>query len=100
MALTIRLTVDNTLEPKWVVTSGRPDNEDKTISATDRAKFNMFMVSDYVDNHFSLKRQSPLQALLKKHDDVENNFSDVLLNLRREINDLVRQNNFPELTPY
>ena len=50
--LKVRLTVDDTLEPKWTIIS---DREIGNISFAhgDRAKLNMFMVSDYIDNHFS-----------------------------------------------
>lgn len=65
--LTIKLLVGDTLEPKWKVTNGRDGIEDKEITATDRAKLNMFMVSDYVDNHFAYSKGSPLYALLRQN---------------------------------
>lgn len=62
-ALTIKLIVDKNLEPKWIVTTSR-SQEDKNISAVDRAKLNCFLVSDYVDSHFSWNKGSPLYSLL------------------------------------
>lgn len=64
MALRVRLTIDSTLEPKWEVCSGR-DIGNISISASDRAKLNIFMVSDYVDNHFAYSKGSPLYSLLR-----------------------------------
>ena len=66
IVLRIRLTIDSTLEPKWEVCSGR-DIGDITIPASDRAKLNMFMVSDYIDNHFAYSKGSPLYALLRQN---------------------------------
>ncbi len=70
-ALTVRLTVNSDLEPKWEVVNGR-ENDNKDITAKDRANLNCFMVADYVDRHFSWGRNTPLPALLKMHD-IENN---------------------------
>lgn len=64
IALRVRLTIDSTLEPKWEVCSGR-DIGNISISASDRAKLNIFMVSDYVDNHFAYSKGSPLYSLLR-----------------------------------
>ena len=65
IVLRIRLTIDSTLEPKWEVCSGR-DIGDITIPASDRSRLNMFMVSDYIDNHFAYSKGSPLYALLRQ----------------------------------
>ena len=66
-ALSIRLTVGQNLEPKWEVVNNR-QQENKPISTTDRAKLNCFMVSDYVDRHFSWNKGNPLYSLLKIND--------------------------------
>lgn len=60
------LTVDETLEPHWVV-KARPESsmEDKIISAADRALLAVNYITDYTDNQFSYNRQSPLYALTK-----------------------------------
>ena len=62
--LKLRLVVDSSLEPKWTIVSDR-EIGDKTFSHGDRAKLNMFMVSDYVDNHFSYSKGSPLYSALR-----------------------------------
>lgn len=61
--LKIRLTVDDSLEPKWYVVSDR-EIGNKEISSRDREKFKMFSVSDYIDSQFSLSKGSPLSRLL------------------------------------
>jgi len=62
--LTIKLVVDKSLEPKWTVANTR-EQEEKQISATDRATLNCSMVSDYIDRHFSWNKGNPLFSLLK-----------------------------------
>lgn len=70
--LTIRLVVHEDLEPTWYVVNDRKDQDNIEISAGDRTKFNVFLVSDYIDRHFSWGKGSPLYALLKKnHDDID-----------------------------
>ena len=65
--LTIKLAVDRSLEPKWTVANTR-EQEEKKISATDRAMLNCFIVSDYIDRHFSWNKGNPLFSLLKGQD--------------------------------
>lgn len=62
----ICLTVDETLEPHWLV-KARPESslEDKPISAVDRALLAVNYITDYTDNQFSYNRQSPLYTLTK-----------------------------------
>ena len=62
--LTVKLFVDRTLEPKWSITNNREQDE-KPITASDRARLNCSMVSDYVDRHFSWNKGNPLYSLLK-----------------------------------
>jgi len=63
--LTIKLTVDKSLEPRWTVINTR-EQEEKQISASDRATLNCSMVSDYIDRHFSWNKGNPLFSLLKE----------------------------------
>jgi len=70
--LTIRLVVNEDLEPIWYVVNDREDQDNIEIRAGDRSKFNVFIVSDYIERHFSWGKGSPLYALLKKnHDDID-----------------------------
>lgn len=67
-ALTIKLEIKKDLEPKWYVINSRQDSP-KSISPYDRAKLNVFMISDYVDRHFSWSKGTPLYSLLKQQQD-------------------------------
>lgn len=62
--LTIRLTVTKDLEPLWEVISNRQDPIE--IKSSDRAKLNVFLVSDYIDRHFSWSKGNPLYSLLQQ----------------------------------
>lgn len=65
--LTIRLTVTDNLEPKWHVVHGPALDQETEIGGTDRARLKMFQVSDYIDNHFSYSKGSPLFSLLRQN---------------------------------
>jgi putative ATP-dependent endonuclease of the OLD family len=86
-ALTIRLIVEKDLQPQWLVVNER--QEPKIISASDRSKLNTFLVSDYLDRHFSWARGNPLYALFKKEnveeDDEENAIIEALRNAKKAI---------------
>lgn len=61
-SLTIKLSVNGALEPRWTVTSPR-NQDDIDITATDRGKLNCFMIADYIDQHFSWNKGTPLFSL-------------------------------------
>lgn len=66
LSIIIKLTVDDTLEPHWVVKAREgSDNDDKPISGADRALIAVNFITDYTDNQFAYNRQSPLYALTK-----------------------------------
>ncbi|MDR2273703.1 MAG: ATP-binding protein [Sphingobacterium sp.] len=82
--LSIRLSVDKHLEPNWHIINERVQ-DDKPISAAERALLNCYMVSDNIDRHFSWNKGNPLYSLLKNaelqsEDDNENSI--VLESLR------------------
>lgn len=91
--LTIKLTVEEMLEPQWVVTTSR-SQEDKPISATDRSLLNCYMISDYVDKHFSWNKGNPLYALLKINGSEENLSNNVILKQLREVRNSIDKENF------
>ncbi len=85
--ITIKLEVKKDLEPQWNVITNR-EIGNKPISATDRAKLNAFLVSDYVDRHFSWSKGSPLYSLLKQEgaiDDEDNVMIDALREAKTKI---------------
>jgi hypothetical protein len=76
--LTIRLGVDETLEPTWFVVNDRHP-EGKRISAFDRAKFGVSRIGDYVDWQLSWGQGSALTRLMEQKEDVRS----VLASARR-----------------
>ena len=81
--LTIKLVVDDTLQPKWYVVNER-EQDDIEISHRDRALLDMFMIADYADNHFSYNKLSPLYALLKKGLDAPDTIEKKLVDVVRQ----------------
>lgn len=93
--LTIRLEVDKALEPKWTVVNTRAQDE-KQISATDRASLNCTMVLDYVDKHFSWSKGSSLHSLLREtSNDVQKN--NIIIESLRQAKEKIDQHDFSEL---
>ncbi|MCI5544324.1 MAG: ATP-binding protein [Azospirillum sp.] len=80
-ALTIKLTVDSTLEPNWSVVDAK--SGETKISAVDRAKFNVFMITDYVDRHFSWSKDNILSRYLKNSSEEGNDLTEIL-NIARD----------------
>lgn len=91
--LTIKLEVKKDLEPKWYVINNRINQKEIEISANDRTKLNAFMVSDYLDRHFTLSKGSPLYSLLK-NSDFEEEIGDKITDSNINIKKLVNENNF------
>ena len=61
LSIIVKLTVDETLEPHWVVRARvGTDIDDKPISVADRALIGVNFITDYTDNQFAYNRQSPL----------------------------------------
>ena len=81
--LTIKLVVDDTLQPKWYVVNDR-EQDNIEISHRDRALLDMFMIADYADNHFSYNKLSPLYALLKKGLDAPDTIEKKLVDVVRQ----------------
>lgn len=63
-ALTIKLTVDKELEPKWHIINER--QEPIEIKSNDRASLNVFLISNYIDRHFTWNKGTPLYSLLRE----------------------------------
>jgi len=86
----VKLTVDSTLEPHWVVKAREDtDIDDKPISAADRALLSVNFITDYTDNQFAYNRQSPLYALtkanLKNENTIERIKSDIIRSMANSI---------------
>ncbi len=66
LRIRVKLSVDESLEPRWVVKARfDSDIEDKVISAQERALFAINFITDYTDNQFSYNKISPLYSLTK-----------------------------------
>lgn len=94
-AISIKLIVNNSLEPLWYVTNARMQS-DIEIKSFDRSKFNTFFVSDYLDRHFSWSKGSPLMSLLKA-DDSAINANELILETIREAKQKIDSSKFSEL---
>ena len=81
--LTIKLIVENDLEPKWFVTNNRDNQDDIEIRSGDRAKLNVFLVSDYIDRHFTWSKGNPLYSLLKQ-EKIEKETDEIITKAYRE----------------
>lgn len=77
--LTIQLSVDKTLEPKWlIVNDSHP--EGKRLSAFDRAKFGVSRIGEYVDWQFTWGQGTALTRLMEQKEDVQS----ILAGARRQ----------------
>lgn len=93
IVLTLKLIVEKSLQPKWFIINGRQDPIE--ISSSERSLLNMFQISDYLDNHFSWDRRSPLKALFKL-DDEESSITDVLTDSMRNVKKELDKKDFKE----
>ena len=80
-ALTVRLRIDDTLEPRWTVTKGA-DDEGKTIGWRDRAALQLFRVGENPNNHLRWGRGSALAALVAEEDEVDSTLVDAYRHAR------------------
>jgi len=93
-ALTIKLEINKDLEPKWCVINNR-QNSPISISAYDRAKLNVFMISDYIDRHFSWSKGNPLYSLLKQQQNsVDSEGNNIIVEVLREAKSKIDNNSF------
>ena len=92
--LTIKLEVKKDLEPQWFVVNNR--QEPKGMSVNDRAKFNVFMVSDYIDRHFSWSKGNPLYSVLRESQSSEDEKNSVIIDAIREAITKIGQDSFSQ----
>jgi len=91
--LTIKLIVKKDLEPKWYIVNYRDSKEDVEIKSTDRAKLNVFLVSDFIDRHFSWSKGSPLYSLLKQ-EKIENDTDEIITTAYRDAKENIKTDSF------
>ena len=92
--ITIKFEVKKDLEPQWYVVNNR--QEPRQISAPDRAKLNVFIVSDYIDRHFSWSRGNPLYSILKENQPSGDEKNDVIIEALREAKEKIDQHSFDQ----
>lgn len=92
IALSVKLVVDKTLEPKWYIVNERQVQIE--INSSDRALFKMFFISDYLDKHFSWNTGSPLYSLLKNQDNSEEFDNSVILDSLRKAKETIDSASF------
>lgn len=92
--LTIKLKVEKDLKPQWYIVNNR--QEPLRISPTDRARLNVFMVSDYIDRHFSWSRGNPLYSVLKENQSSGDENSDVIIEALREAKGKIDRDSFSQ----
>ncbi len=95
-SITVKLTVNKTLEPSWTITNAR-DQEDARISATERSLLNCFMISDYVDQHFTWRKGSPLYSLQKHLQSGLPAEGNVIIDALREAKERIDEAGFEDL---
>ncbi len=92
--MTVRLEVGKDLEPQWYVISNRQDP--MRMPSVDRAKLNVFMVSDYIDRHFSWSKGNPLYSILKELPSTAEKKNDVIIEALREAKEKIDQESFSQ----
>lgn len=94
--ITIRLEVSDDLEPHWYVYNECQEENKKDINNKDRAKFNCFMVSDYLEKHFTWGSGTPLYAISKGDMDLSEYNSQFIKPIRDAV-DKINENDFSTL---
>jgi predicted ATP-dependent endonuclease of OLD family len=86
VTLTIQLTVDDSLEPKWSYISNRL-TEVKAVSTSERASFGVFQLGNFFDREFSWIRGSTLSKLTSDDQEILRTISKASRLARDAIND-------------
>lgn len=69
LVISVQLSVDKSLEPKWLVINERRP-EGRSISATDRDLFGIVRIGEFLDRHLTWARGSALLRLTGKGDEL------------------------------
>ena len=94
--ITIRLEIADDLEPHWYVYNECQEENKKDINNKDRARFNCFMVSDYLEKHFTWGSGTPLYAISKGDMDLSEYNSKFIKPIRDAV-DKINENDFSTL---
>lgn len=94
--ITIRLEIADDLEPHWYVYKECQEENKKDINNKDRAKFNCFMVSDYLEKHFTWGSGTPLYTISKGDMDLSEYNSQFIKPIRDAV-DKINESDFSTL---
>ena len=83
-ALTIRLQIDDSLEPGWTVTK-QSNEEGRGIGWRDRLALQLFRVGDNIDSHLTWGRGSALTALTGAQDEIDSTLTDAYRQAREAV---------------
>lgn len=96
--LTIRFTVDSSLEPSWWAVT-KDGKDDVPITANDRMKLGCSHIADYIDRHFSWSKGGPLNRMLKlQSDNTGEGSNSIVLSALREAKSKLDEHQFDELS--
>ena len=98
-ALTIRLLVQEDLEPRWYIVPHTDAEDLQEIKAAARARLNANLINDYADRHFSWNKGNPLYNILKQQETQkqDNEKENIVVNALREAKQKIDENGFKEL---
>jgi ABC-type thiamine transport system ATPase subunit len=93
LVLSVQLSVDKSLEPKWTVINDRaPDG--KPISANDRDSFGIVWIGEFMDRHLTWMRGSVLSRLTGKSEEL----TSLLAEISRAARSSISSDKLPKLT--
>jgi energy-coupling factor transporter ATP-binding protein EcfA2 len=81
VAITVRLTVDDTLEPKWTVYNER-SIEERFISPKDRQLLSMFRLGEQVERELAWGRGSALAQMIQSNGEIKSFLNEINREIR------------------
>ncbi|MGE3319852.1 MAG: ATP-dependent endonuclease [Candidatus Berkiella sp.] len=95
LSITINLSVDKFLEPKWLVVKGE---DNRSITASDRSLFGVGRIDAHLDTNFTWKRNSVLSRISSENkESIDLVLSDIARSLRDNSPDLEDCNSITEI---
>lgn len=95
--ITIQLEIDQDLEPKWFVYKPTEEETKIPIGHKDREKLNCFVISDYLEKHFTWGIGTPLNSLARGATDINDFRTKFVSPLREALEGINSSASFDEL---
>lgn len=95
--ITIQLEIDHDLEPKWFVYKPTEEETKIPIGHKDREKLNCFVLSDYLEKHFTWGIGTPLNSLARGATDINDFRAKFVSPLREALEGINSSASFDEL---